>query len=148
MGTLKEIAGSTTICVASGSGTIANAAAQIANATGNLVNSTNLDFQATARLTAAAGSSPTEGMTVSLYLVPKADGTNVAAVDTSTPFLSPNYFVGYFYWPLASGATSSIMDIPNIPLEAYDYVPYLVNNLGQTISTTWTLSFYGSKQQY
>ena len=147
MSTLKQLAGSTTNCVTSGGG-VSSAAAAAANGASNLVNSTNLDFMATARLTAAAGSTPTQGATVSLYLVPKADGSSVAAVDATTPFFSPNYFVGFFYWPLASGASSSIMDIPNIPLEAYDYEPYIVNNLGQSISSGWTLSFFGTKNQY
>lgn len=146
-GSLKLQQGTTTACVTSG-GSISSTAAGIANGASNLVNSTNLDRTTTARLVAAAGSAPVQGLTASLYLVPKSDGTNVASVDSSTPFFSPNYFAGYFVWPPASSASSQIMDIDGIPLSAIDYVPYLVNNLEQTISSGWTLTFYGTRGQY
>jgi hypothetical protein len=40
------------------------------------------------------------------------------------------------------------MDIDDIPLSALDYIPYLVNNLSQTLSSGWTLTFYGTREQY
>jgi|ERR1700721_688467 len=146
-GNITEKAGSAVTTVSSG-GSVSNAAASIANGASNLTNSTGLCNSTIARLTAAAGSVPAEGATVSLYLVPKADGTNIAGVDTSTPYLSPNYLVGFFYWPAASSASSQIMDITGIPLEAYDYAPYIINNLGQSISSGWSLVFYPTTGQY
>lgn len=146
-GDLKLKAGSTTACVTSG-GSLSNGAAGIANGASNLVNATNLDQVATARLVGAAGAAPTQGTTVALYLVPIADGTNGAGVDTTTPYFNPNYFVGNFVWPAASSASSQRMDIDGIPLSALDYIPYLVNGLGQTLSSGWTLSFSGSRGQY
>jgi hypothetical protein len=146
-GSLKLQAGATTTCVSSG-GSVSSGAAAIANGASNLVNSTNLDQSATARLVAPAASAPAQGAVVALYLVPKSDGTNVAGVDTSTPYFNPNYFAGNFVWPAASSAAAQTMDIDGIPLSAIDYVPYIVNSLGVAISTTWTLVFYGSKGQY
>jgi hypothetical protein len=140
-GSLKQ--GTTTACVTSG-GSISNGAALIANAVANLVNSTNLDRTVTARLVAAAGTTPAQGTTVALYLVPVSDGSTGGGVDTATPFFNPSYLAGYFVWPPASSATSQKMDIDGIPLSALDYIPYLVNNLGQTLSSGWTLTFYGT----
>ena len=149
MGTLQLLAGSTTTCVSSGAGTIATGALQVANATHNLLNSTNLDFSACARLTCSSSSSVTQGTTVTLYLVPIADGSSASYVDISTPYISPNYRVGNFTWSRATGTGTSIsMDIDGIPLSAFDYTPYLLNNLGVTIATTWSLVFYGTKNQY
>jgi hypothetical protein len=146
-GDIKEKAGTTTSAVTSG-GVVNNGAAAIANGNANLANSANLDQFVTARLATAAAANPTEGTTVALYLVPKSDGANVADVDTSTPFIPQNYFVGNFVWPATGVATSKIMDIDGIPLSAIDYVPYIINNLGQNMSSGWTLSFYGTRSQY
>lgn len=146
-GVLKEQQGSTTACVTSG-GSLVTSAAVIANGASNLTNSTNLDTTVLARLVAAAASAPAQGATVSLYLVPIADGTNPAGVDTATPFFNPNYFVGNFVWPAAASATSQRMDIDGIPVSSVDYVPYILNGLLQTISSGWTLTFYGTRGQY
>lgn len=146
-GNLKEQTGSTTVTANANGGSCSNGAAITGAPTKNLTNSTNFDNMVTAVLTAQVGTNPGENTTISLYLVPIAGGT-AATVDGSTPYISPNYFVGYFYWPGTGTATNYIMDIPNIPLEAYDYVPYLVNNLGQSISSGWTLAFYGTIGQY
>lgn len=146
-GDLKLKAGSTTACVTSG-GSISSGAAGIANSASNLVNSTNLDDTVTARLVGAAGSAPVQGTTVGLYLVPKSDGATLAGVDASTPYFSPNYFVGNFVWPAASSASSQVMDIDAIPVSAIDYAPYLLNSLGQTLSSGWTLTCYGTRGQY
>jgi hypothetical protein len=147
MGTQKEQQGSTTVCVTSGASITAGHLV-IANGASNLINSTNLDYTATARLVAACGSAPTQGTTVVLYHVPKSDGTNVDGVDTSTPFINPNFQVGVFVWPAAASATTQYMSITGIPLPSIDVVPYLMNNLGQTISSGWTLTYYGDKSQY
>lgn len=147
-GNLKLKAGTTTTAVNANGTQIVNAAVGIANGTGNLTNSTNLDKFVTAVLTGAAGAAPAQYATVSLYLVPKADGTNVGNVDTANPPLPSNFLVGFFIWPQGSSSSSQVMPIPGIPLEAYDYVPYLVNNLGQTLSTNWGLVFYGTIDQY
>lgn len=147
-GNLKLKQGTTTTCVSSGAGTIANAAASIANAGSNLTNSTNLDASVTARLVAAAASAPVQGTAVSLYLVPVSDGSTGGGVDLATPYINPNFHVGDFVWPAASAATAQKMDIDGIPLSTLDYIPYLINNLGQTISISWSLIFYGTSGQY
>lgn len=147
-GDLKLKAGTTTVCVTFGSGpTLAPGLASIANGASNLTNATNLDQTVTARLVAAPASAPVQGTVVQLYLVPVADGTNGSGVDTSTPYFNPNYFVGNFVWPPASSAASQRMDIDGIPLSAIDYIPYIVNQLGQTISS-WGLTFTGTRAQY
>ncbi len=146
-GSLKLKAGAHTQTVSSG-GAVASGAAAIANTVANLINSTNLDMTVTARLVAAAGAAPVEGTTVSLYLVPITDGVNPAGVDTTTPYFPSKYLAGQFVWPAAGAATSQRMDIDGILVSAMDYVPYLVNNLGQSISAGWTLDFYGTQQQY
>jgi hypothetical protein len=147
-GTLKELIG-TSGGTASGGSLIANGAASIANGIGNLVNSTNLDFSVNARLSAkCSGGAPVQGTTTSLYLVPVPDG-NAGSVDTPTPYFSPNYLAGNFYWPSSGTIGPFTMDIPAIPLEAMDYVPYLVNNFGQSISSgQWWLAFHGTENQY
>lgn len=128
--------------------TVSAGSAVAANLTSNLANSTNLDDSTSFRLTCACASAPVEGATVALYLVPKLDGTNLAGVDLTTPYINPNYLVGYFVWPAASSASSQIMDIYGVALDPYDYAAYLVNNLGQTINSGWSLISYGARGQY
>ena len=148
MGTNKELAGSAIITANGNGASTGTGVLKTGAPTTNLTNSSGLNFTVIARLTAQVATNPGEGVTISLYLVPIADGTNAATVDTSTPYISPNYFVGYFDWPGTSTGTNYIMDIPNIPLEAYDYVPYILNNLNETISANWTLAFYPTQYQY
>jgi hypothetical protein len=147
MGTLKLLQGSSITCVSSG-GSVSSTACAIANGASNFTNSTGLNFTINFRLEAACGSAPTQGATVSLYLVPKLDGSNAAGVDTSTPYINANYFAGNFAWPAASSASSQYMDITGIQVSAYDYAPYIINNLGQTISSGWTLTAYPDQAQY
>ena len=152
-GTIKELAyASNPIVTANGVTTaVASGACVAANGTANLTNSSALCRKATARLIMTPSAAPSEGTTVALYLVPIADGSNTATVDTSTPYISPNYFVGNFYWSAASGTTQEYMDILGIDLEAYDYAPYIINNLGQSFKVsgaTWTLEFILTEDQY
>ena len=134
-GDIKEKAGTATTLVSSGAGTIASAAASIANATGNLLNSANDDNRVNFRLTCACASAPAQGAVVSLYLAPLTDGSTADDVDASTPYFPASMFAGNFFWPAASAATTQHMSILGVDIEPIDYVPYLVNSLGQTIST-------------
>src|ERR1700677_816641 len=111
-GNLEEKAGSSITCAATGSTSSLNNGAAVAATAGggNLTNSTGLNYSTIARLTAACATNPGEGVRVSLYLVRVADGTNAATADTSTPYISPNCFVGYLYWPGTATATTYIMD--------------------------------------
>lgn len=138
MGVIKEIQLTPITCVSSG-GSVSSGAAAIANGAANLTNSTTLAITCTAQLSVTPNSAPSEGGTVALYLVPKTDGTNVSSVDASTPFISPNYFAGNFWWSAPSGTTIEYMSIDLIQLSPIDYVPYLVNNLGVQINSGWSL---------
>lgn len=143
--TLKQ---ATAVTLVSSGGTVTSAAAAAANGAANITNSTTLAPIWSFRLVSAAASAPVQGTTVSLYLVPLLDGSNAAGVDTSTPYFNPNYFAGNFVWPAASAATSQRMDIDGVPLSAYDYSAYIVNNLGQSMSSGWTLIGYPTESQY
>jgi hypothetical protein len=142
-GNIKLVAGTHTAATTSGSSLTSGSAVAAANA---LANSTNLEECCSARLTGAFGSSPTEGGILSLYLVPKLDGSNVADFDVSgTPPIG--YWVGNFYVAKASTSTQRL-DIDNIPLMPFDYLAYLVNSSGQTLSSGWLLDFWGAQHQY
>ena len=98
-GTQKLQQGSTTTCVSSGS-TITSGHLVAANGASNLTNSTNLDYTATAMLTATPASAPAVGTTITLYHVP-TNGSNAGTVDTSTPVhQSLTIRSGSFVWTL------------------------------------------------
>lgn len=137
--------GTHTSCNGTGIAGPSSGALAIANSIGNLTNSTNLDEFATALLSCAFGSAPTNGLPISLYLVPNI-GTP-GSVDTSTPFISQSYLVGNFY-PVASAYTGLTLYIDGIPLMAYDYIPYILNGTNQNMSSNWTLDFYGTAHSY
>ena len=73
-------------------------------------------------------------------------GSSAADFDTSgTPPVG--YWVGNFSIAKASTSTQR-MDIDAVPLMPFDYLPYLVNSSGQTLSSGWALDFYGAQHQY
>ena len=136
----------TLTCVSSG-GSLVTGAAVAANGAANLTNSTLLAPYVSARLYGGFGSAPTAGNVIQLFLAPILDGTNAADVDTSTPYMPASLWVGNF--SIAKSQTGAQrMDIPFIPLIAYDYIPYVLNQSGQTLSSGWTLTFSQTDYQY
>lgn len=92
-------------------------------------------------LLAGFGSSVTAGEDIDVYMVPKLDGSNLAAVDTSTPLFQPSHFVGTLITP-TNGTGTRRMTIPAVPVGPYLYTVYLHNKSGQTISANWTLKAF------
>lgn len=87
-----------------------------------------------------------------LYLIPSADGTNYATVDTTSGAgnCPPSTRFGSITNALASPSTStnyrSVTSVGDVfPVL---YTPYIVNRCGQTISANWTLKFYPIEAQY
>jgi hypothetical protein len=91
--------------------------------------------------------SPVAGVTLELYLVPAADGTNFDDADTTTPYISSAYYAGNFVVTKAQTAAQR-MSIRGIPLEARLYRVYLWNKAAQTLSAAWTLAIYPDVEQY
>ena len=143
---LYQPASPTLTCVSSGS-SLANGAAVAANGASNLTNSTLLAPYVSARLYGGFGAAPTAGNVLSLYLAPILDGTNGADVDVSTPYCPSSLWVGNFVVAKSQTGTQR-MDIPFIPLVAYDYIAYILNQSGQTLSSGWTLTFSQTDYQY
>jgi hypothetical protein len=142
-------AGSTITCVSSGSA-ISAGYVEAANNTANLTNDVALDEYVTACLQCDFSTSPTQGLSISLYLVPiisSNSGSVITGALGSGAFISQSYLVGNFNVVGDSG-NNDIYYVTGIPLEAYDYVPYLVNNADQTIPSGWSLVFTGSQHQY
>ncbi len=142
--TIKELAGSSQALEASGGSCSNNAAVQANDA--NLDNTTELGFTCDFVLNGGFGSSVTPGGAIQLYLVPIIDGTNAAALDSSTPYFQPSHFRGTFVTP-TNGTAARIMTVEGVPLGPYKYQAWLWNQSGQTLSSTWTLTAYPVKAQ-
>lgn len=110
-------------------------------------NSSNLYFRGSFELNGGFGSAPTVGVTVDLYLVPALDGSNYAEVDTTNHRLQADHYVGSFV-VLKSQTGSQRMTLSNIPLPHALFKAYLLNNAGQTLSSTWTLKMVPAREQY
>jgi hypothetical protein len=102
------------------------------------------NFWANFELKSAFGSAPAAGATIDLYLVPAVDGTNFADVTSSIPPLP--YFVGSFN--TLAQATSTRMNVLNVPLQPLLYKLYLVNASGQTMSANWGVRVVTAQEQF
>lgn len=87
-----------------------------------------------------------------LYLVPSADGTNYATIDSTSGagVAQPSTRFGSFVNPLASPSTSTNYRAVTSVGDVFPvlYTPYIVNRVGQTISANWTLKFFPIEAQY
>jgi len=88
-----------------------------------------------------------------LYLVPTLDGTNapnVTIANASTDYISYNHLVGRFTNAVVTPVinTSYRLDVVNVDLQPFLYVPYLINRSGQTFTANWTLKFVSAQVQY
>lgn len=136
---IKQKAGTSQTLEASGA-SISNNAVGAAN-DADLDNTTALGFTWSFELNAGFGSSVTAGEDIDLYLVPKLDGTNAGAADTSTPLFQPGHYAGTFITP-TNGTTARRMEVQGVALGPYKYTAYLWNKSGQTVSSGWALVGY------
>jgi hypothetical protein len=112
------------------------------------------DFQAVFELTcqwATITSIVADVVVAELYLVPKFDGTNQVAIDTTAGAFKapPQTYVGAFSVALAPTANTNMRFISNpvdltIPML---YTAYVKNKSGQTISANWTLKVVSVRGQ-
>lgn len=144
MSTIKQLAGSSQTLEANGGSCSNNAAVQANDA--NLNNTTELAFTYDFWLDVGFGSSVGALGSISLYLIPSLDGTNFAALDSSTPNFSPQQFSGFFTTP-TTGTATRFLAVQAVVLGPYKYQAWLVNATGQTMSSGWTLVAYPVKAQ-
>jgi len=136
---IKEKAGTAQTLEASGASTSNNAVGTANDA--DLDNTATLAFSYDFELNGGFGSSVTAGEDLDLYLVPKLDGTNAAAADTSTPLFQPSHYAGTFI-TATNGTATRYMTIPGVAVGPYKYTAYLHNKSGQTLSSGWALKAY------
>lgn len=107
----------------------------------DLNNTTALAFTFSFDLNAGFGTSVSANSQIDLYLVPKLDGTNASAVDTSTPVFQPDHYAGTFVTPTTGTATRR-MSVQNVRVGPYAYTVYLHNRSGVQVSSSYTLIAY------
>lgn len=88
-----------------------------------------------------------------LYLLPAIDRTNFPDVGTaataSTTPISPNHYVGSFFATKAPTVSTNVrMASPRVELLPFIYQPYVINQSGQTISSSWVLKAVPVEAQY
>ena len=93
------------------------------------------------------GGNVNAGSTIDLYLVPSRDGTKFADVDIAGATLPANHYVGSFVVTKSGNNQASLM-IPAIPLLPVLYQPYIVNNLGQNITSGWAMTMSTFDESY
>jgi hypothetical protein len=82
-----------------------------------------------------------------LYLVPSIDGTNFPAIGTGV--ISPNHYVGSFICELAPTASTNMLFVsPEVDLLPRLYKAYIINQSGQTMSSSWSLTVVVDQGQY
>lgn len=86
-----------------------------------------------------------------LYLVPKLDGTNLPAIDTTAGSSRLPYacFAGVFECTKAPTANTDMRFVSdNVRFNPLLYTPYILNRSGQTISANWTCKAVSVQGQY
>jgi hypothetical protein len=140
--TLKQ---GTTATLESSGGTLATASVVAASSTYD--NSANDNFWAGFELNTGFAVAPSVGTSIELYLVPALDGSNFADVDTGTPTMPLNCFVGSFA-VVKSQTGAQRLVITGVPLMARLYKAYVYNKAGQSMSSGWTLKLFPDLEQY
>lgn len=135
---VKLAAGTPQVLTASGtaitSGSVGSAGTDLDNTT---VLALSYDFE----LSAAFGGSVLALANLDLWLVPKMDGTDAAAVDASGAVVQYDHFVGRFVTP-TTGTTARRLTVQGVQLGPYKYTAYIFNQTAQTLSTGWMLTAY------
>ena len=144
MATFKLLAGTTQTLEANGAA-VSNGAVGTAN-DADLDNTVELAFAYDFELNGGFGSSVTAGEDLDLYLVPKSDGTNAAAADTTTPLFQPGHLRGRFITP-TNGTSTRRMTVEAVPLGPFKYTAYVHNQSGQQLSSGWVLKAFPAKEQ-
>ena len=139
MADLKLKTGTTQPLANANGAAISNNAAAAAGT--DLDNTTQLAPLYNFELDGGFGASVTTLEDIDLYLVPKLDGTNAAAVDAATPNFQPSHFGGTFITP-TTGTASRKMTVSGVAVGPYLYTAYLHNKSGQTLSANWTLKAF------
>ena len=144
--TVTSSGGSTTTGTATSAGDVDLRAAGTANLIEELMAFAELTAQWGTTTSIAAGT-----IIADLYLVPKLDGTNAAAVDTTSgsSYIASNFRVGSFVSPKAL-STSTDYRFATAVFDLFPalYTVYILNRSGQTISANWTLKILPAEAQY
>lgn len=120
-----------------------------ARASGNAADDFRAQFQLTCQW--ATVTAIGNGTVVAyLYLLPKMDGTNLPAFDSTSgaAVLPGACYVGAFIATKAPTAnTDMIFVTPTVDIDPRLYTAHLVNKSGQTISSNWTLKVISDQGQ-
>lgn len=140
--------GTTTVVQNSGSSALANVTA-VACATADLANQTNLDEYVTFELVGGHAVAPTLPASHEVYLVPALDGTNFAAVNTTTgsSAIPQSTFAGIIPVALSQAGSQRMVGSFRVPIGPRLYRVFLLNRSGQQLSAGWTLTVYGGRYQ-
>lgn len=84
---------------------------------------------------------------VDLYLVPSLDGTNFPTVDVTNASLPTPSFKGSFV-STTSGNQKDVFVLEGIPILPLRYRGYIINNLGQTLTSGWGVTFNTYEEGY
>ena len=112
------------------------------------------DFEALFELTCqwATITGVTGGVSIAdLFLVPKLDGTNLAAVDTTSGSsrMPQGSYLDSFVCAQAPTANTNMRFVTGkVPLFPALFTAYIINRSGQTISANWTLKVVTARVQY
>lgn len=133
---------------------VASTDAQFDNSsTGPLAQMLTAVFELQAKWTGATTGISGGNNVADLYLLPAIDRTNFPDVGTaataSTTPISPNHYVGSFVAAKAPAVSTNVrMETGTIELLPLVYQPYLINQSGQTISSSWILRALPIEGQY
>lgn len=129
---------------------VANAASIMAS--GNLINngaSGGPCLYGSFELTASAsgfGANVNNNVSVDLYLVPGLDGTNYGTASVSgLPF---SQYAGSFVTTVSGNVSRLRMEVMGLTLLPVPYQVWINNQTGQTLTSGWSLSFYGHNEAY
>lgn len=144
--TVTSTGGSTT----NGSATSAGDIDLRSGGTANLIEPFEALFELTAQW--ATITSITGGVPIAdVYLVPKLDGTNAAAVDTTSGAgrCPQGSYADTIVCASAPTANTNMRFVTGIvKLFPLLYTVYIINRSGQTISANWTLKVVAARAQY
>lgn len=120
-----------------------------ARASGNFADDFQAQFELTCQWATITGI--TSGSVIGhIYLVPKMDGTNLPAIDTtsgSSVLPAPAYFSPLICVVAPTANTDMRFITPARDISPRLYTAYLLNKSGQTISANWTLKAIGDQGQ-
>ena len=107
----------------------------------DLDNTSTLADRYNFELNCGFGSSVSADKAITLYLVPKLDGTNAGDIDTANDKAQPDHRAGSFF-TASTGTSARRLTLQNVPLGPHIYTAYIFNESGQQISATWALKAF------